>query len=242
MRTPIIIANWKMYKTIAEAEKFVTSLLQYDLLAEREIVICGSYTLLYTLQRSLCGYQNREFGAQNVHWEAEGAFTGEVSVEMLRDLMCPYVIIGHSERRQYFNETDSTVNKKVQAAVSGKLTPIICVGESLEQRKSGDTLQHIQKQLAIGLKGILPEEVDDLIIAYEPIWAIGTGETATAEQAQEVHTAIRNIVGEKTRIVYGGSVKPNTMSVLMKQPDIDGVLVGGASLEVDSFVEIVNYI
>jgi triosephosphate isomerase len=186
---------------------------------------------------------------QNLHWEASGAYTGEVSASMLLDVGCKYVIIGHSERRQFFGETDETVNRRVKAALSAGLDPIVCVGEVLEERKSGSTWEVVGRQIRGGLKGISKGDAERLVLAYEPVWAIGTGETATPEQAQEVHEKVRGLIGELygegiaqgMRIQYGGSVKPDNVGGLMDQPDVDGALVGGASLKVESFLGIVKF-
>ncbi len=240
MRTPMIVANWKMHKTSVEAAQFIQALLSKDLNSERDIAVCGPFTTLTILQQQFDD-SNIFYGSQNMHWEESGAYTGEISTSMLLEVGCQIVILGHSERRQYFNETDDTVNKKVKAALETMLTPIICVGETLELRKNEKTLEHVTSQVKAALVGVDKNDYTKLVFAYEPIWAIGTGETATAGQAQEVHAAIRKIVGDDTRILYGGSVKPDNISELMQQPDIDGALVGGASLEVETFAEIINY-
>ncbi len=249
MRIPIMAGNWKMHKTVGEAVDFVTR-LQKALgdWKETEAVVAPPFVALAPVAERLKGTRIA-LAAQNCFWEDQGAFTGEVSPLMLRDLGCRYVIIGHSERRAYFGETDETVNKKVKAALSHDLLPIICVGESLEERERGDTFKIVERQIQAGLKGLDGAAPQTLVIAYEPIWAIGTGKTATPEQAQEMHAFIRGLVAavfdsegaEKVRIQYGGSVKPDNVDELMAQPDIDGALVGGASLEVDSFARIVRF-
>jgi triosephosphate isomerase len=249
MRVPVIAGNWKMHKGRDEAIAFVIALRK--LLAEAggvKVVVCPPFTVLDGVLAACDGSQIK-VGAQDMHWEDQGAYTGEISPAMLADLGCEYVIIGHSERRQYFGETDQTVNKKVKAALTKGLIPIMCVGESLEEREKGVTKELIGKQLAQGLAGLNGEEISGLIVAYEPIWAIGTGKTATAEQAEEVCAFIREQlagrfsqeVAEGMIIQYGGSVKPENIGELMAKPNIDGALVGGASLEPDSFAKIVKF-
>ncbi|MCX7625934.1 MAG: triose-phosphate isomerase [Candidatus Sumerlaeaceae bacterium] len=248
-RKPIIAGNWKMFKTRREAADLANALAAsvgtYDRV---EVVLCPPYTALETVGQAIRGTKI-SLGAQNCHWADQGAYTGEVSAGMLVDVGCKYVIIGHSERRQYFAETDASVNKKAQAAYRHGLIPIICVGETLEERQSGKTESVVTAQVQGCLKDLPPDKVAASIIAYEPVWAIGTGQTATKEQAQEVHALIRKLVAEmfspevaeKIRIQYGGSVKPQNIRELMDQPDIDGALVGGASLEADSFTAIVRF-
>ena len=238
-----------MHKTVGEAVDFVTR-LQETLGGWKgtEAVVAPSFVALAPVAERLSGTKIA-LAAQDCYWEDKGAFTGEVSPSMLRDVGCRYVIIGHSERRAYFGETDETVNNKVKAVLSHDLHSIICVGESLEERERGDTFKIVERQIQAGLKGLDRAAAQTLVIAYEPIWAIGTGKTATPEQAQEVHAFIRGLVAalfdsegaEKVRIQYGGSVKPDNVDELMAQPDIDGALVGGASLEVDSFARIVRF-
>lgn len=245
MRKPIIAGNWKMYKTEAEAIDFAKKLKpQVSDVSDRTILICPPYPALSKVSDEVRG-TNICLGAQNLFWEEEGAFTGEVSAPMLKAVGCTYVIIGHSERRQYFGETDETINKKLKAALKHGLNAIVCVGERLEQRESGETFKVIEKQIKDGLKGLITLDLGLVTIAYEPVWAIGTGKTATPQQAQEAHKFIRGLlpkeVAEKIRILYGGSVKPDNIKDLMAQPDIDGGLVGGASLRVDSFIQIVKY-
>lgn len=249
MRRPVIAGNWKLFKTITEAQDLVTSLLPLvSKNNEIDIVIAPVFTSLSSVSALLVGSRVR-LAAQNCFWEEEGAFTGEVSAKMLADVGCTHVIIGHSERRQYFGETDETVNKKLKAATTAGMTPLFCVGETLDERESGKTFDIIRRQIREGLAGINTEQLAATVIAYEPVWAIGTGKTASDEQAQEVHAFIRNLIAEVydrksadgIRILYGGSVKPENIKGLMSQPDIDGALVGGASLKADSFAAIANY-
>ncbi|HOY10481.1 MAG TPA: triose-phosphate isomerase [Candidatus Omnitrophota bacterium] len=248
MRKIIIAGNWKMYKTSLEAIELVT-LLKREVVdnAAVDIVVCPPFTALADVRDTL-SESNVGLGAQNLYWEDSGAFTGEVSAPMLKDLGVAYVIIGHSERRQFFGETDETVNKKIRAALHHGLLPIVCIGESLAQREQNRTMDVIRTQCEGSLKGLTEDEMRKLIIAYEPVWAIGTGKTATPQQAQEVHKFIRELLGEMfgsdcaagVRIQYGGSVKPENTKDLMSQPDIDGALVGGASLKSDSFSLIIK--
>ena len=246
-RKAIIAGNWKMNKTASEAAVLVDELIPAVKDASCEVVICTPYTDLVTAVAKTKG-TNIHVGAENVHFEKSGAFTGEISADMLVDLGVKYVIIGHSERRQYFGETDFTVNKKVLAALEAGLHPIICVGESLEQRELGITMELIALQVKSALAGVPAEKVRKCVIAYEPIWAIGTGKTATAEQAAEVCTFIRTTVrhlygariARSVTVQYGGSMKPANAAELLSQPDIDGGLIGGASLKAADFVEIVN--
>ena len=250
MRKPIIAGNWKMYKTINEAIELTNGLKRqlYRLDSEAiDIVLCPPFTALSSLAEVIAE-TNLQLGAQDVYWQKEGAFTGEVSCHMLKDAGAAYVIIGHSERRQFFGETNDTVNKKVKAALESGLTPIMCVGEMLAEREKGLTFKVLEDHIQGGLKDISGQDAIKIVIAYEPVWAIGTGKTATPEQAQEAHKYIRDLLvrlyqGEiagAMRIQYGGSVKPDNAAELMKQPDVDGALVGGASLKADSFSEIVQ--
>ena len=248
MRKPIIAGNWKMYKTNPEAVNLVQELKRQLYGVDKvDIVICPPFTALSEVSKALDN-SNINLGAQDMYFVAEGAFTGEISPLMLKDVGCRFVIIGHSERRAYFSETNQTINQKVKAALQFGLIPIICVGEKLEERQNGQTFKVVEDHLKGGLDGLTPKDVLKIIIAYEPVWAIGTGQTATPDQAQEVHAFIRKLIkdtygqdiAEAVRIQYGGSVKPGNITDLMKQPDIDGALVGGASLKVDSFVEIVK--
>ena len=248
-RKPLMAGNWKMYKTAPEAVELVNGLKKNLAdVKDREALVCVPFTDLQAVAQVLKN-SNIAYGAQNMHWESKGAFTGEISPVMLKDAGCKYVIIGHSERRQYFGETDETVNKKMKAAFAAGIVPIVCIGETLQEREKNITLQVIEKQVKGGLVGLTPEQAGTVVIAYEPVWAIGTGKVATPQQAEEVHASIRKLYGqlygvdaaEAVRILYGGSMKPDNVSELMKQPDIDGGLIGGASLEVDSFTKIVKY-
>ncbi len=248
MRKTIIAGNWKMYKTLKEGQELVVG-LRRDLfqIEDVDIIVCPPYTLLAYLADAL-ETSNIAIGGQDVYWQDEGAFTGEISPLMLKDIGCKFVIIGHSERRQYFGETNESVNKKIKAALKHGLTPIVCVGETLSQREAGQTFKVFDDQIANGLKEMTAEEVLKIIIAYEPVWAIGTGKTATAAQAQEAQKYIRDLlrkmynseVADTVRIQYGGSVKPENIVELMNQPDVDGALVGGASLKAETFAEIVK--
>ncbi|MFA5786978.1 MAG: triose-phosphate isomerase [Actinomycetota bacterium] len=252
-RRPIIAGNWKMFKNHLEAIQLVQKLsylLEASDTKRVDVVLCPPFTSLRSVQ-TLIEADRLQFGigAQNMHWEVEGAFTGEISASMLAKLKVRYVIVGHSERRQYFGETDETVNRKLKAAFSAGLTPICCVGETLEQRESGVTSSVVEGQVALGLEGLTPEQVGSMVIAYEPIWAIGTGRTASPADAQEVAGVIRGKVAvgfgqdvaEKVRIQYGGSVKAGNIGDIMAQPDVDGALVGGASLDPEDFALIIKY-
>lgn len=248
MRKNVIAGNWKMNKTLPEAIAFIDEVETNAQVDEKvETIICAPFPFLPTLVEGAKG-SNVNIAAQTMHYEEEGAFTGEVSPLMLQGIGVTHVVLGHSERRQYYNETDETVNQKVHAAYSHELTPIICVGETLEQREANETKDHVAKQVKTALAGLSHEQVEQAIIAYEPIWAIGTGKTATSDQANEVCTHIRNVVKEVTsesvanslRIQYGGSVKPKNIDELLGKSDIDGALVGGASLEADSFLQLVE--
>ncbi len=246
MRTPLIAANWKMHKTTAQTREFIMEFLPLVKdLSDVEIVIAPPFTSLAVAAKFLKG-SNVKLAAQDLFWEDEGAYTGEISGPMLKDVECSYVIVGHSERRQYFAETDETVNRKIGAAQRSGLGVIFCIGETLQEREDGRTLDVLKRQLTEGLRDLSP---DGIVIAYEPVWAIGTGRTATPEQAQEAHSFIRQQISEMygqgvaegMRILYGGSVKPDNISALMRMPDLDGALVGGASLKPDSFAKIVRY-
>lgn len=248
MRKTIIAGNWKMYKNLKDGQELAVALMRELYKIESvDIVICPPFTLLACLADAL-ETSDIAVGAQDLYWQEEGAFTGEVSGKMLKDAGCSFVIIGHSERRQFFNETNENVNKKLKAALANNLTPILCVGEMLKEREAGKTFDLLKDHLEGALNGLSAEDVIKIVIAYEPVWAIGTGKTATPEQAQEVHKYIRDLlrklfnqeVASEVRIQYGGSVKPDNIAELMKQPDVDGALVGGASLKVDSFSEIVK--
>ncbi len=248
MRKIMIAGNWKLNKKTAEAIALANGLKRqlYDV-NEVDILICPVFTVLADV-KEVVAETNVRLGAQDVYWEEEGAFTGEVSAPMLKDVGAEFVIIGHSERRQYFGETDETVNKKIKAALGAGLTPVVCVGENLEQREGNQTMEVIRGQCEQSLAGLSPDQMGRLIIAYEPVWAIGTGKTATADQAQEAHQFIRELLVKMAdketasgiRILYGGSVKPDNAAELVGRPDIDGALVGGASLKEDSFVRIVQ--
>jgi triosephosphate isomerase len=248
-RKPIIAGNWKMHKTASETVRFVCELMQNfgNTWPACEVIVAPSFTSLASAVKEAEGTCIR-VSAQNLHWETQGAFTGEVSAGMLRDLGCSHVIIGHSERRQYFGETDDSVNRKIKAALRGDLIPIFCLGETLEERESGKTFEVVGRQLARGLTDVILADPVQFVIAYEPVWAIGTGRTATPEQAQEVHGFLRHELAEllpkgfsdQVRILYGGSVKPDNSRSLMSCADIDGGLVGGASLKADDFLGIIK--
>jgi triosephosphate isomerase len=246
MRRPVIAGNWKMFKTAPQAVALVEALLA-GLQTENEVVVAPPFTALSAVAPLLRG-RPIALAAQNMHWENEGAFTGEVSPVMLRDLGCTHVILGHSERRQLFGETDEGVGRKARAAFAHGLTPIVCVGETLAEREADRTMDIVERQVERALRAVTPEQVAAGVIAYEPVWAIGTGRNATPEQAQEVHAAIRRLVARShgdpvaaaVRILYGGSVKPDNIASLMAQPDVDGALVGGASLEAASFLRIAH--
>ena len=247
-RKPLIAGNWKMYKTGLQATELASRLksLVSDV-TDVDIMVAPPFTALGVVAGILRG-SVIQLGAQDLFWEIEGAYTGEISAPMLKASGCTYVIIGHSERRQYFGETNATVNRKIPAALLEGLIPVVCIGESEAERESGQTFSVVQKQLDEGLAGMTSDEVQGLTIAYEPVWAIGTGKTATTDQAQEVHGFIRgrletvygNSVANAVRILYGGSVKPENIGDLITMADIDGALVGGASLDADSFAGIVR--
>ncbi|MBP1605182.1 MAG: tpiA [Acidobacteria bacterium] len=248
MRTPIIAGNWKMYKTVHEAIAFTKEFRQLvkDVHGV-EVVVAPPFTALHAVVEAARSSPVAVAG-QNLHWERDGAFTGEVSAAMLHEAGAEYVIIGHSERRRLFGETDGNVNRKVVAALAGELTPIVCIGETLEERESSRTLDVLDRQIKEGLDGLSASQVAGLVIAYEPVWAIGTGRNATPQQAQEAHAHIRGRVrqwfgaeaADKCRILYGGSVKPDNIRDLRAQPDVDGALVGGASLDPKGFSAIVR--
>lgn len=240
MRKVIIAGNWKMYKTQAEALEFLQGFLDQvsEMPEDREVVLCVPFTILSTLSRNLHG-SRIQVGAQNVHWEPAGAYTGEISAPMLTELNVRYVIVGHSERRQYFGETDATVNLRLKAAQQYGLTPILCIGETKQQRDAGQAEAVIAAQLE---KDLIDVDQQKLVIAYEPIWAIGTGDTCEASEANRIIGMIRSeLSNPHITIQYGGSVKPNNVDDIMAQPEIDGALVGGASLEPQDFSRIVNY-
>jgi triosephosphate isomerase (TIM) len=248
MRIPFIAANWKMYKTVHEAVAFIKEFRKLaDALHDVEIVIAPPFTALRPVVDAAHASSIGVAG-QNLHWEREGAFTGEVSAGMLKEAGAEYVIIGHSERRRLFGETDQTVNRKLGAAVAAHLTPIVCIGETLEERDANDTLNVLDRQIKIGLDGLSAEQIGALVIAYEPVWAIGTGRNATPAQAGEAHAHIRGrlrqwfggAAADECHVIYGGSVKPENIRELASLEEVDGALVGGASLDVRSFFEIVT--
>ena len=249
MRKKIVAANWKMNMLQAEAAEFVKDLLLElgENMSAAEIVIVPPFTAIAKVADVVGSGQNIKVGAQNMFWERSGAFTGEISAAMLRDLFVRYVVLGHSERRQLFGETDDMVNRKVRCALEATLRPIVCIGETLEQRDAGRVEEILERQLRGGLADEESKDFHEIVVAYEPVWAIGTGRNATPEQAQEAHAFIRamlrqlsdNATAERIRIQYGGSVKPENARALMSQPDIDGALVGGASLDARSFAQII---
>jgi triosephosphate isomerase len=248
-RRPLLAGNWKMHTTRAEASALIAGIKDAAASArDRDVVIAPPYTALETAAHALAG-TTIGLAAQNLHTEPKGAFTGEIAGEMLRDVGCTLVIIGHSERRQYCNETNDLVRHKIAAALRSDLKPIVCIGETLREREGDNTLPVIERQVREGLAGLSREAVRNLVVAYEPVWAIGTGKTATPEQAEEVHAAIRALLrelagdngGEAVRILYGGSVKTDNIDALMAQPNIDGALVGGASLDAESFSRIIAF-
>jgi triosephosphate isomerase len=248
MRHPFIAGNWKMFKTVHEAVVYVKEFrsLVKDI-EDVEIVVAPTFTAVHACAEAA---RNTRVGiaAQNLHWEREGAFTGEISGPMIKEAGAEYVIIGHSERRTLFGETDETVNRKVRAAIAANLIPIVCIGETLAEREAGATMSVLDRQIKAGFDAITGEQVGALVIAYEPVWAIGTGRTATAVQAQEAHAHIRQRLrqwfggsaADECHVIYGGSVKPDNTKELVGQPDVDGALVGGASLDIKSFFEIVT--
>jgi triosephosphate isomerase len=249
VRKKIVAANWKMNMTQSESARFIESfLLDLGDIIDIDVVIVPPFTAIAKVMEALGKSQNIKVGAQNMHWERSGAFTGEISAALLRDLFVHYVVLGHSERRALFGETDEIVNRKVRAAHEATLRPIVCIGETLEQRDKGNVEKILSIQLRGSLKDLTEKELQETVIAYEPVWAIGTGRNATPDQAQEAHTFIRHTLrkmandttAERVRIQYGGSVKPENARELMSQPDIDGALVGGASLDPRSFAQIVK--
>lgn len=247
MRRPLIAGNWKMNLNRAEAVELARGLASGELGSESDVLVCPSYVYLDSVSSAVSG-SGIALGAQDVYFEAQGAFTGEVSTSMLADIGCTFVILGHSERRHVMGETDQLINQKVHAALAAGLTPVVCVGELLEEREAGQTHDVIKSQFEGSLAGLSEEQIEKVVIAYEPVWAIGTGKTASPDQAQEVHADLRKMlqeqynsaVSEVVRILYGGSVKPGNAGELMSQADIDGALVGGASLDVESFTAIIN--
>lgn len=248
-RRPLIAGNWKMYKTSSEAVETARQLVKRTAsAADVDVMIAPPFTALSAVSEVVKD-SNVFLGAQNLFWEKEGAFTGEISAAMLISAGCRHVIIGHSERRQYFGETDESVNKKMKSAIKNDLIPVLCVGETENERESNETFTVLDKQLHYGLEGFSADDLATLLIAYEPVWAIGTGKTATSDQAQETHQFLRslvdkrfgNVLAKSIRILYGGSVKPNNIAELMAMADIDGALVGGASLNAETFSQIVLY-
>ncbi len=248
MRKPFIAGNWKMNKTAAETADLCAKLKEtVGGFKEADILICPPFTSLVAAKQAIEG-SVIGLGAQNMHWEDSGAYTGEISALMIKGLGCKFVIIGHSERRKYFSETNKEVNRKIKSAISAGILPIVCVGETLEQREQGQEKEVIESQLKEGFDSLTESDLEKITIAYEPVWAIGTGKTATGDQAEEMHNFIRKWfennfsadLAEKLRILYGGSVKPGNIDGLMKQEDIDGALVGGASLKAEDFTEIIK--
>jgi len=248
MRNPIIAGNWKMHMTIAGAKTFINEIKEGIKGTDVEVVLCAPFTLLKDMKLAAEG-TDIKIGAQNMHFEEKGAYTGEVSILHLKEIGADYVILGHSERRQYFAETDESVNRKLLKALEHGIRPILCVGETLEERESESTKEKVKLQVEKAFAGVAPESACEVVVAYEPIWAIGTGRSATSSDANEVIEYIRSIieglysseVSEKVRIQYGGSVNPGNVEQIMNEADIDGALVGGASLEPSSFLELVNF-
>jgi triosephosphate isomerase len=250
MRRAIIAGNWKMYKTVGQTRAFIKALLPLIRDVKHcDVVIAPPFTALAVAAEEAAG-QGIAISAQDVHWEREGAFTGEIAIGMLQDAGCTYTIIGHSERRQFFGETDETVNRKTRAAIAGGLSAIVCVGETLAERDSGQAGEVVRRQVRNGLAQLTASDLSPIIVAYEPVWAIGTGRTATPDVAAEMHGEIRKTIrqtwgaesAESVRILYGGSVKPNNIGELMQREEIDGALVGGASLDPASFAAIIKYL
>jgi len=248
MKLPFICGNWKMYKTVADTVKYVKEFRgTVKDVSDVEIVVAPTFTALHAAAEAARN-SNVAIAAQDLYWEREGAFTGEISAPMIRDAGAEYVIVGHSERRTLFGETDTTVNRKAVAAFAAGLTPIVCIGETLDERERDETLAVLDRQIKDGLDQMSAEQVADIVVAYEPVWAIGTGRTATASQAGEAHAHIRKRLrqwfgadaAEKCHIIYGGSVKPDNIRELIAEPDVDGGLVGGASLDVRGFADIVS--
>lgn len=247
MRTPIIAGNWKMNKNMEESIKLIRAIKEHKLEENVEKVVCVPFTDLKVVKDELEG-TDIKLGAQNMHFEESGAYTGEISPTMLEEIGVDYVVLGHSERRQMFNETDETVNKKVESAVKHGLKPIVCVGETLDQKEAGEEKDVVKAQIKGALEGLSGEDIKDLVVAYEPIWAIGTGKTASAEDAEAMCGFIRSTIDDlygdlsaSLRIQYGGSVKPANVKELMEKKEIDGALVGGASLKAEDFVKLINF-
>ncbi|OGW79526.1 MAG: triose-phosphate isomerase [Omnitrophica bacterium RIFCSPLOWO2_12_FULL_44_17] len=248
MKRVLIVGNWKMFKTIPEAVNLVNSIKAgVHKISNCDIVACPPFTAL-TAVSELVRDSNVDLGAQDMHFETEGAFTGEISPMMLKDVGCRYVILGHSERRAYFKETDELINKKVKAALKYNIVPIVCVGETLEEREAHKAFEVVKKQFDYSLADLDAAAIERVVVAYEPVWAIGTGRTATPEQAEQMHSYIRRLLNEKygrevaarIKILYGGSVKPDNIELLVSKPNIDGALVGGASIKAESFIQIVK--
>ena len=248
-RKPLIAGNWKMHNTVREAQELASAVVRAAAkVTDREVMVAPPYTALAAVGKMLAD-TGVKLGAQNVHWEDEGAFTGEISAPMLRDVGCTMAIVGHSERRHVFGETDSMINRRLTGAIHSGLIPVLCVGETLKQRDLDQTLEVLEEQVRSGLAGVEVVDGGELVVAYEPVWAIGTGKTATEGQAQEAHSFIRKLLSDicekniaaQVRILYGGSVKPENIDSLMQQEDIDGALVGGAALKADSFERIICF-
>jgi len=248
-RKPLIAGNWKMHTNIEEARQLAAAVVQAAArVPDREVMIAPPYTALAAVESVIAG-TGVLLGAQNVHWEGKGAFTGEISGTMLRDVGCGMAIVGHSERRHVFGESEQMINRRVKGALQSGLIPVFCIGETLEQREAGQTMQVLENQVRAGLESVALTDGGQLVVAYEPVWAIGTGKTATEAQAQEAHSFIRGLLADlyekniaaQMRILYGGSVKPDNIDILMQQNDIDGALVGGAALNAESFERIICF-
>ncbi len=248
-RTPILAGNWKMHTSLAEAKELALAIVDAAAGAkDREVMIAPPFTALMAVSEAVAG-SNVQLGSQNICWEEKGAFTGEISPLMLKELDCTMAIIGHSERRHVFGESDGIINQRVAGALQFGLIPVFCIGETLEERESGNTMQVLEEQVRAGLKDITIDDPAKVVVAYEPVWAIGTGKTATEEQAQEVHFFLRNLLSDmyekniasQIRILYGGSVNPGNVDNLMAQEDVDGALVGGAALKAESFARIIQF-
>ena len=247
-RRPLIAGNWKMHLTIGEAESLARAIASGGIPADRDVMLAPPYTALAAVNKALQG-SSVLLASQNNGWEEKGAFTAEISPVMLKDAGCSMAIIGHSERRHIFGETDQLVNKRLTGALKYGLVPILCIGETLEEREANQTFKVLETQLRGGLTGVSSNEADKLVIAYEPVWAIGTGKTASEDQAQEVHAFVRTLlekmyeknIASQIRILYGGSVKPDNVDVLMSRKDVDGALVGGAALQAESFIRIIHF-
>ena len=248
MRRAIIAGNWKMNNNIEESISLIEEIKSFDLDKDVDAVVCVPFTDIKDAKKAIEG-TNIKLGAQNMHWEEDGAFTGEISPLMLNELEVDYVILGHSERRQYFNETDETVNKKMKSALSHDLKPIVCVGETLEEKEAGKEKEVVEEQVRKAFEDVSKDDMEKIVIAYEPIWAIGTGKTASADDANNMIGFIRSVIGkiyddkakDLVRIQYGGSVKPDNVTELMEKSEVDGALVGGASLKAKDFTKLINY-